>query len=359
MLNDPGGNGSPRHDRILVVLPNWVGDVVLATAALRALREHHPDAHITYLLKPYVQELIGGCGWVDDVLCWPRGGRLSAMLRLVAALRRGRFTHAVLMTNSFRSALVTATARIPHRLGYDRDGRGFLLTDRLVAPRREGKFLPVSMTSYYNALVSYLGCPVSSRLELATDPVDDDELNTRLAARARVGGGPRVVLNPGAAFGSAKCWLPERFAEVGQRLIDTQDADVVICCGPSEADVAGAISRRIEGPHTLLDDPVVSLRLLKSLIRGSDLLVTNDSGPRHIAVAFDVPVVTIFGPTAPGWTETGYTRERKVLVPVECGPCMLRTCPLDHRCMKLVTADMVVEASAALLPAGSQERVRS
>ncbi len=335
-------------------MPNWVGDVVLATPALRAMRSHFAESRITYLLKPYVNDLVAGSPWMDDVITW-RGRRgkeaKRGFLRTVGTLRRADYDLAVLLSNSFRSALLASTAGITTRLGYDRDGRGILLTDRLVAPRESGKYVPTSMVAYYNALVAYLGCEPGMKLELHTEAADEAELDARLADCEPPGDGPLVIINPGAAFGSAKCWLPERFAEVGQRLIEERDASVLISCAPSEREMAGAISQLIRQPHVLLDDPVVSLRLLKALIRRSDLLVTNDTGPRHFAVAFDVPAVTIFGPTHPEWTETGYTNERKVLVEVDCGPCMKRVCPLDHRCMTQITADAVVAASSELLDA--------
>lgn len=351
-------NGRAHPGRILVVLPNWVGDVVLATPMLRALREHFCDAHITYLLKPYVADLVDAAPWYDELMFWPTRARSRSVrdsqrgfVRTVGALRRGTFDLAVLLTNSFRSALVTAAAGIRVRVGYNRDRRGILLTDRLVAPRVDGVFIPISMVSYYNAMASYLGCRPGSQLELFTNPADEAALDTRLAEQEPPGRGPRVVLNPGAAFGSAKCWLPERFAEVGAALIDQHDARVLIACAPSERPMAREISRRIRSPHACLDEPTLSLRQLKALIRRSDLLITNDTGPRHFGVAFDVPLVTIFGPTAPEWTETGYARERKVLVPVDCGPCMKRICPLDHRCMTRVTAAMVTAAATDLLTA--------
>ncbi len=360
MNSVPRRNGRPRVPRILIVLPNWVGDVVLATPALRALRERYPDAHITYLHRPYVRDLVAACPWADALLPWPRrSGRFfeSGSLAMVTGLRRGDFGLAVLMTNSFRSALVTAAAGIQTRLGYRRDGRGILLTDRLVAPRRGGKFLPVSMVRYYNTLATYLGARPTGRLELFTHPDDEAALDARLAAVEPASSGPRVVINPGAAFGSAKCWFPDRFAAVARNLIERYDARVMIPCSPSERQVAAAISRAIPQPHVLFDEPILPLRQLTALIRRSDLLVTNDTGPRHFAVAFNVPVATIFGPTAPEWTATGYAHERQILVPVDCGPCMLRTCPLDHRCMKQVTAEMVTGAACELLDAHCSVRI--
>jgi heptosyltransferase-2 len=149
-------------------------------------------------------------------------------------------------------------------------------------------------------------------------------------------------LNPGASFGPAKCWLPERFAEVGDAMADRHRAAVIISCGPKETDIARAVVGRMRRPATVLDRPVLPLGPNKALIRRASLLVTNDTGPRHFANAFGTPLVTIFGPTDPQWTVTGAAQERQVMVKVDCGPCMKRRCPLDHRCMTQISSQAVL-----------------
>jgi len=338
--------------RILVVLPNWVGDVVLATPALRALRDRFRDAWITLLGRSHLADIVAGGDWMNEFLAWPRGKtkliRREGFLGLANRLRNNKYDLAVLLANSFRSALLARLAGAKRRVGYDRDGRGLLLTDRLLAPRLNGRFLPVPMIKYYNGLVAYLGCPTpSKRPELYTEP--SDEVAAEGLIHRAGGSGPVVVIHPGASFGSAKCWLSERFAAVADRLIARFDARVFLSCGPGDRNMARAVRAAMQRDAIVLDEPVLPLRQLKALIRRSDLLITNDTGPRHFACAFDVPVVTIFGSTDPRWTETEYARERKVMVPVECGPCMKRTCPVDHRCMTRVTVDMVDQAASALL----------
>jgi len=347
--------------KVLVVLPNWVGDVVLATPTLKALRKCFDSAHIAYLMRPYVGELLEPCPWCDSVFHWPqsrsKAGRQHEFLVLAGRLRKERFDLAVLLANSFRSALLARLSGISRRVGYDRDGRGLLLTDRLLPHRKDGKYVPVSMVRYYAGLARYLNCEVDENdLSLPLRP-EDEQAAASLISWCGIGPDEKVVLmNPGAKYGSAKCWLPERFAEVARHLSRSGAVRVMVVCAPEEAEVARRIEQLAGDAVVALADKPVGLGLLKGLIKRCDLLITNDTGPRHIAKAFRKPVVTIFGPTDPRWTETDYDLERKVSVPVECGPCMLKRCPLDHRCMQLVTADMVANAAAELLAVGTGEK---
>ncbi len=350
----PETPGQPS--RILVVLPNWVGDLVLATPALRALREQFSQAHIAFLVKSHLAEVLSGGDWMDQVFRWParkgesRPKRRRGFLGLAAKLREQQFDWAVLLSNSFRSALLVRLAGIRRRVGYDRDGRGLLLTDRLLPERYNGKYVPVPMTRYYNAIPRYLGCRECPReLELFTTPEEEAAAAERIAAAGIEPGQPIVVLNPGASFGPAKRWLPERFAEVADRLVARHNAAVFISCGPKEIETARTVAVHMHQDVTVLDNPVMPLGPSKALIRRASLLVTNDTGPRHFANAVGTPVVTIFGPTDPAWTATDSPRERSLSVNVHCGPCMKRTCPLDHRCMTRISSDMVLEQARVLL----------
>ncbi|HUW84266.1 MAG TPA: lipopolysaccharide heptosyltransferase II [Phycisphaerae bacterium] len=342
--------------RILVVLPNWVGDVAMATPALSALRRRFRQSHMILLARPYVADLLQGADWMDEILLWPGGQtkttRREGFARLACELRRRRIDLAVLLANSFRSALLASLAGARQRVGYDRDGRGLLLTDRLVAQRLDGDFVPVPMVRYYNAIAAFLGCrEFPEGLVLPAGP-EDDRRFAEICRQYRVGPKrPLVVVNPGAAYGQAKCWLPARFAELSDRLIDTQAAQVVVTCGPGEVSIARRIEANLRREATVLADDPLSLRQLMGLIRRCDLLVTNDSGPRHIAAAYGVPVVSIFGPTDPRWSETGYPLERKVIADVDCTHCMKRVCPTDHRCMRALTVEMVLGPASELLAA--------
>jgi heptosyltransferase-2 len=160
---------------------------------------------------------------------------------------------------------------------------------------------------------------------------------------------PLILLNPGAQYGAAKCWLPEYFAQLADRFIEELGATVLISSAPKERPIVEAINRHMTHAAIDLARSGCTLGALKEIVRRCDLMVTNDTGPRHIAAAFDVPVVTIFGPTHPEWTEIFFEKERKISVPVFCGPCQKKTCPLDHRCMTRVTPAMVFDASMQLL----------
>ena len=349
--------GPAKPSRILIVLPGWVGDLVLATPALRAIRQHYAQQHVTVLVKSHLAPVLSGGDWMDEVLHWAGPGRSASrpkrrqsFLGLAAQLREKRFDEAILFANSFRSALLARLANIPRRVGYDRDGRGLLLTDKLLPQKSDGKFVPVSMIRYYNAIARYLGCRECPELpELFTTPEDESAATEVLAKAGIAADQPIVVLNPGASFGPAKCWLPERFAEVSDSLAQKYNAVVMISCGPKEVDIARAVASRMRQKVVVLDQPVMPLGPSKALIRRAALLVTNDTGPRHFANAFGTPVVTIFGPTDPQWTATDAALERQLMVKVDCGPCMKRRCPLDHRCMMQISSQAVLSKAEEVI----------
>ncbi|GJQ25553.1 MAG: ADP-heptose--LPS heptosyltransferase [Phycisphaerae bacterium] len=341
--------------RILVFVPNWVGDVVMATAAMNALRRRYPEAQIAHLMRPYVGDVLAGAGLADEFIPWPNGG-IGSLLGLARRLRRERFDLAVLFTNSFRSALLARLARVTQRIGYARDGRGWLLTDRLRAPRAGGKYIPIPALDYYNALAVAAGCsPPGDQLVLATSPEDEAAVDKRIGAR-RAGDAPLVVFNPGANYGSAKCWPAEKYAALADRLVRERGARVVASLGPKERAIAERLAAATRNVEVCIDPPL-GLGPLKALVRRCDLLVTNDTGPRHFAAAFGVPVVTVFGSSDPAWTDTRFARERNVMLKLDCQPCMKRTCPLGHHhCMNQLEPDLVYDAAARLLEEGVAKR---
>lgn len=336
-------------ERILVVLPNWVGDVVLASPVLAALRRRFARARVTFLLRAGLRDVVAGGGWHDAELRWPPR-RLGASRRLVGAIRRERFDVALLLTNSFRSAMIAWLAGVPRRVGYARDWRSWLLTDRLRPMRRAGAFVPVPMTAYYANIAERIDCPVTDlRLRLGVT-AEDEAAAARLRAHHRLAPGePYAVVNPGAAFGSAKCWPPERFAEACALLRERHGLRSVIVGSPGEAPLMRAIAAAARGAAVCCLEPGTTLGSLKPLIRDAALLLCNDTGPRHYGIAFGTPTVTIFGPTDPAWTATDSACEVRLREPVECGPCHLRECPLDHACMTRITSAAVLDAAERLL----------
>lgn len=353
--------------RILVVQPNWVGDAVMATPTLRALRELCPGSHISYLLRRYVKPIYTGLPWADQLITYRTGktdkkAGKGQFLDLAARLRAGKFDTAVLLTNSFRSALVCKMAGIKRIVGYERDGRGFLLSDKLVPFKDKGKYVPTPIVRYYLGLAHYLGSAARDvRLELRVTDAERRDAQAVLSRAgladahrpASSGRAPLILLNPGAQYGAAKLWPATAYAQLGDRLVTDLGATVLISSSPRERPIVAAVREAMRHPAIDLQQHGLTLGALKDIVRRCDLMVTNDTGPRHIAAAFDVPVVTIFGPTHPEWTEIYFAKERKIAVPVPCGPCQLKKCPLDHRCMTRITPGMVFENAAGLLRAAT------
>ncbi len=338
---------------LLVVLPTWVGDVVMATPTLRSLRRALPRAHIAGLVRRGAAAVLDPCDLLDDLLVVRREASIRQTAKVVAA---EDFDTALLLPNSFRSAATVRLAGVRRRIGYARDGRGWLLTDRLTPRREGGRYTPVSAIDYYLALAGRIGGTTDDRvLGLQTHPVDDAEAE-KLLRRAAPGEGPLVLLNPGGSYGAAKLWPARRFAAVADALITERRARVVVNGSPAERRVLDAVHGAAH--NALVDLPAQGgdLRLLKSIVKRCDLMITNDTGPRHFAAALGVPVVTVFGPTDPRWAAIDCERERIIREDVFCGPCQLKVCPIDHRCMTRVTVPHVLEAALAMLDDGPGQR---
>ncbi len=326
----------------------------MATAALAAIRRRFHSAKITLLQRRYVDPVLLDSNIADEVIHWPQADSAPGMphstVALIGQLRRERFDLAVLLTNSFRSAMVVFLSGIPRRVGFARDGRSWLLTDRLEPEKSNGEYVPVPALDYYNQLAQSLGCDdVDDRLILATSPADEAAIDERLGNTRS--DRPLIVLNPGANYGSAKCWPAEKYAALADELTDRYDARVVASLSPKEREIADRLASAARRPIEIFVDPPLGLGPLKALVRRCRLLITNDTGPRHFAAAFGVPVVTIFGSSDPAWTDTRYARERIAMLDLDCQPCMERVCPLKHHhCMKLLEPEMVLEKVHELLP---------
>jgi heptosyltransferase-2 len=344
---------------IAVFLPGWVGDAVMATPALRALRTTFAGAHILGVARPYVADVYAGGDWFDEQLLCARGWK-SGLVATAWQLRRRSIDLAVLLPNSFRVALIAWLAGCQRRAGYARYGRSPLLTEVLEPIRDiDGRLKPSPLLDAYNRLAEHVGCSRPSRfLELFTTPADEAAA-AHVWAKARLDDYPEVVcLNPGAAFGSAKYWPANYFASLARSLVVQRGSGVLVLCGPAERQLSVDISRQAGHPAVQAlaylagngsDGPGLSLGLTKALVRRADLLVTTDSGPRHFAAAFDRPVITLFGPTHIAWTETYHPRAVHLKEVVDCGPCQRRVCPLDHRCMKGLSPEKVYAAAEGLL----------
>lgn len=338
---------------IAIFLPNWIGDVVMATPAFRALRDTFPDQPVYAVCRPYVAGVVEGSPWFDGVIPLnPKGGWSESIAGAAWNLRRVGAKRAVLFPNSIRSALVARLGGCRERLGFLRMGRAWLLTDALRSlTDDEGRFRPSPIIDDYNRLAMLAGTSwPGHRMELFTTEADERAAH-HVWDRFHLGHGRQVIcLNPGAAFGAAKFWPSEYFSELARDLFDQRDADVLILCGPSERNIAREIAAKARRPRVVsLDDNPLSLGLTKALVRRADLLVTTDSGPRHFAAAFNRPVVTLFGPTHIAWTETYFHKAIHLQKKVACGPCQQRVCPLDHRCMTQLMPAEVYRAVEQLL----------
>lgn len=321
--------------RLIIRAPNWLGDAVLSLAALRDLRRNFPEARLEVLARAWVADLYGAVPELDAV-------RASTGFRADVAAVRGAFDAAVLLPNSFGSALLAYAAGIPERWGYATDGRALLLTRR---PRVPHAVRGESQVYYYRAMLAGCGLTVSASPDVSLRCPDA----WRALGRERLGGSaPWVGLNPGAFYGAAKRWLPERFAAVADILHRHGGTQVAILGGASERPLADAIVAALRSPARNLCGET-RLPELIGVLAGLSLLISNDSGPMHVAAALGVPLVAIFGPT--DWRETAPLAERRRVVrePVYCAPCKLRECPVDHACMRRVTVERVASESLELL----------
>jgi heptosyltransferase-2 len=339
--------------RIALFLPNWVGDVVMATPAIRAVHEAFPGAELTAVCKPYVADVLAGSPWFRDVvLCDKHGPKSRRMFAVAAHLRAVRPDASLLFSNSFRTALIARIAGSGRVIGFVRYARRFLLTDRLhYTTDGQGRFIPSPIIDDYNRLATTLGAkPPGHRMELFTTGADDAAASA-VWDRFGLEKYPRVAaLNPGAAFGAAKHWPVSHFAELARMLTSRLGCGVLILCGPSERNVAKRIAEESRSPNVFsLSDSPLSLGLTKALVRRADVLITTDSGPRHFAAALGTAVVTLFGPTHIEWTETYFEYAIHLQKKFPCGPCQQRVCPLDHRCMRDLTPTEVYTATERLL----------
>jgi heptosyltransferase-2 len=338
---------SPRS--ILVRSPSWVGDAIMATPTLRALREAHPAATIAVEASPRLSPLYAGLDSFDRFIPTARGFRGS--LRQVRTYREAEFDSAVLLPDSPRAALVAFLARTPRRVGYARDPlRRLLLTDSLPPPGRGGKRKPIPMVDRYLAIAGELGCDTRRRnVELAIDPAAAERVELRLADNGIPPGSGYFVVSPGASFGSSKLWPAGHFATACDAISRRHALTTVLAPGPHDVAEAHRVASAMQERCVQLIQPVIDLVGLKALIAKSRLVLSNDTGPRHIAVAFDRPVIVFMGPTDPRHSSTQLERQRVLRETVPCGPCHLSRCPTDHGCMTGLAPVRAISAAGELL----------
>ncbi|MEK6279265.1 MAG: lipopolysaccharide heptosyltransferase II [Acidobacteriota bacterium] len=347
-------------DRVVVRGTNWVGDAVMTVPALRALRQLFPRAHLTLATRSWAKGLFTEADFVDELLVH-EGSGLRSVVQQVRQWRTHDFDAAVLFPNSLESALVASLARVPLRIGYAADGRQGLLTHPLDLPSwrssRHEVFYYLNIVEHLQQMSDYpagvLGPPPDGSLKVGESRKSAAlEMLRAKGVKGLNGEGhrqqPLIALCPGSINSRAKRWPPERFAALADLFIDELEAEVLLIGSAAEAEVSQEVSARMRNKcinltgHTDLAELVAVLSVV-------ELLVTNDTGPAHIASALERPTLVIFGPTNP--LTTGPFSEMGAIVrePPDCAPCMLRDCPIDHRCMTAITPDQVFKRAQVML----------
>jgi heptosyltransferase II len=327
--------------RILIFVPNWLGDVAMCTPALRTIHQRFPDAELTVVGRGGACGLLKGLQYIDHFVAIPARPGFWEMVKLSRQLKPLGRDLAIVFPHSFRAALLARLSGSQRVLGYDRGIRGWLLTDRVEPHRVEGKVAPTYMVWEYNDLLKPLGAQYDGfGLELAADAQAIAQVQGHI-----VGDGPLVGFAPGAAFGPSKQWPVERFAAVADALVEQLGVRCVLLTGPGEEDTKNAFLALCKHPVTIYDEGKPTIDSLKATISLLDLLVCNDSGPRHIAISFQVPTVCIMGSTRPVYSLGPYEKGDVVRIDVDCGPCQKPVCETDHRCMTGVSPEAIVSAA--------------
>ncbi len=331
--------------RIIVKGTNWIGDVFLSLPAVYSLKAIFPDTIIDIALKRPLGDLVGSVGEIDSVLDY--NGTPAGEFDLVRTMRNAHYDLGIIFPRSFHAALIVYLGGARQRIGYAADGRSLLLTKTI---KRTPEIRAVHQSQYYRHIVSVLGDPgplIIPRItpDAREDAWADDFLHARGYEQ-----GPIFGINPGAAYGGAKRWRPDRFGAVADRLVSEFGGRAVIVGGQKDRDIEAEVASSMKtGP--IRATGATTIRHLISLISRCTLFITNDSGPMHIAAALSVPIVAIFGPTNPD-TTSPMGRAAVVWHEFDCSRCLLRSCPIDHRCMESITSGEVYEAAGEMLRSG-------
>lgn len=343
--------------KIIIKTPNWIGDTIMMTPAVARLRKVVADAHITALGPKGCIEVLKNNPSIDELWVSNEKEGLSAFLGVAKKIRKAKFDLGILMPNSFSSAMMFFLGRVKKRIGYDRDKRGFLLTEKIKMTRERGRMHQVD---YYLELLN----PLENFPDYATweqivkndekkmiysiAPNEQTEALQYLKSKGVWENDFVAALNPGGFYGPSKRWLADRFAKVADYLTQKYEAKVFVLGSPAEGVIAEEIRKNAKRP--VIDATQdMSLRLLGAFLERCSLMITNDSGSMHIGAAIGCPMVAIFGPTDPELTSP-YSRKSIVLYKkAECAPCFLRECPIDHRCMTAIEVENVTRAIVQIL----------
>lgn len=342
--------------KIAVFLPNWVGDACMATPALRALRQRYrEDAEILLIGRRAPIEILQGNPFVDRCIEYRPRGRPKQMGRrdVAWALRREGVDVALLLTNSLSTAMMAYLGGVNRRIGYAKDGRSWFLTDRFHLPKQAGKKIPIPAIDAYLRLVEILGCDISDR----HTELDVSDCERAAAKEVWEDFGweetiPTVAINSSGAYGSSKVWPRDKVVSLARNLAETGRYQVLLHCGPGERDEANGTAQECGTPRVRsLGEGRAGVRqelplgLSKAVLGKAGVVVTTDSGPRHIALALNRPVITLFGSTSPEWTRSYNVPEKEFYLGLACQPCYRRTCPLQHQaCMRDLSVPTILKA---------------
>jgi heptosyltransferase-2 len=335
----------------------------MSLGAIRTLKRYlsarEPNAKLTVLTRPSPREIYDACREVDDVLLYDPSGAergLAGFLSTARAVREREFDLCVLLPGAFRAAALVRWAKIPERWGYATDGRGMLLTRRVAPPPRPfGRH----QSHLYMDLLSALGVTREEPDTALRATPKMLELGTALLEREQCRfDRPLIGVHPGSTNSRAKRWSPLGYARAAREIADARGGRIVVLSGAGEDELADAVREALVsdgGESPIMLAGKCSLGALMGILSRLSLLLTNDSGPMHLAAALGTPTVGVFGPTDPTETGPAGSHTRVARERVDCSPCLFRDCPTDHRCMERLSPERVVEASLGLLPPTSHD----
>lgn len=330
----------PREgiDNILIRGTNWIGDAILTLPAVASIRATYPGAHIAMLVKPWVADIYKLFSDLNEIIIYEnKFDNPAGVFRLAQTLKEKKFDAAILLQNAIEAAIIALSAGIPIRAGYDSDARGLLLTHRV---RRTEEIKKIHQIDYYMEMVKALGCvPVDREMYLETKI---NILEARNVLRKFIPETKKAIIGiaPGATYGPAKKWFPDRFAATVDRLDEKFSAQVIIMGGKADEETAQEIQKLARAKLISLAGKTTLLEAIY-LISQCRLFISNDSGLMHVAGALNIPTIAIFGSTNP--VNTAPVGNRSVIVrqEVSCSPCLKKTCPTDFRCMRMISVEDV------------------
>ena len=335
---------------LLVRCPNWVGDVVMATPTFDCLRQNYPQAKIVGVLRKYVQGVIEAGPWFDRIIeCDDKTAK--GLVKLVREVRHFGADTAIVLPHSFRSVLPLKLGGVKEVYGYRRSGISRLLSGGPEPVRSKNGIVPVPMVNYYLEICRWLDLEIPEVIKPRLFFSESVRVRGEQLLRGYgIEADDLVIgLNPGAKFGSSKCWPPEYFARLADLFWRRWHCKILLLVDPGEEKIARAIIDSSQAPIINTGPDRVDLSLLKPLIKRCRLLVTNDTGPRHYGVALDVPVVVIMGPIDPRYTAANLERTLVLAQDLDCSPCGKKICPRNHECMYGIKPEAVFEGSVKLL----------